>query len=196
MFTPWWPTFFPFGPAITGTAQAAGSYFTTTTSRPSTTSPWWVPDPATTTTSRPSTTSPWWVPDPTISTTTSRPSATSSSTSKPSTTSPWWVPESTTTTTTRKPSAVPSTSPVVIDSSAGGNTASCGAGPYRTLSVDEQERIVGGTTATRNSWPFLVSIMIFSTFQIGLQSSLNIIGHLNIRLHYLAAAGISVEVHS
>lgn len=163
MFTPWWPTFFPFGPAITGTAQTSGSYFTTTTSRPSTTSPWWVPDPTTTTTSRPSTTSPWWVPDPTTGTTTSRPSATSSSTSKPSTTSAWWVPESTTTkktttTTTRKPSAVPSTSPVVIDSSAGGNTASCGAGPYRTLSVDEQERIVGGTTATRNSWPFLVAL--------------------------------------
>jgi hypothetical protein len=52
---------------------------------------------------------------------------------------------------------VPSTTPVVVDSGPSDNNVACGAGPKRTLSADEQERIVGGTTATRNSWPFVVS---------------------------------------
>lgn len=33
----------------------------------------------------------------------------------------------------------------------------CGMGPFKYLNVDEQKRIVGGTLAVRNSWPFLVS---------------------------------------
>ena len=35
-------------------------------------------------------------------------------------------------------------------------TADCGAGPTKTLSFDEQ-RIVGGTEAKKNSWPSIVS---------------------------------------
>lgn len=37
--------------------------------------------------------------------------------------------------------------------------SSCGKGPYRTLSLDEQSRIVGGQTAVPHSWPFIVSSM-------------------------------------
>ncbi|EFX75607.1 hypothetical protein DAPPUDRAFT_107786 [Daphnia pulex] len=168
---PWWPTYFPFSPSVAGAGFAP---LPTVTSRPSTTSPWWVPDAVTTsrpsgpsttspwwvpdvvtsTTSRPSTTSPWWVPDSVTSTTAAKPVTTSTSTKKPSTTSPWWVPEST----TSKPSVLSSTAPVVVDSGPSGTNVACGAGPYRTLSADEQERIVGGTTATRNSWPFVVAL--------------------------------------
>lgn len=165
----WWPLYVPFGapsPSAVGALQPS-----TTTSRPSTTSPWWVPDP-TTTTERPGTTSPWWVavqstttPSTTVTTSTQKPSTTSpwwvadqstttpsttvtTFTEKPSTTSPWWVPESTTSTTGK-----PSVEPVIAESE---STGICGRGPKKTLSLDEQRRIVGGTTALRNSWPFIV----------------------------------------
>lgn len=32
----------------------------------------------------------------------------------------------------------------------------CGMGPFKYLNADEQRRIVGGSLAIRNSWPFLV----------------------------------------
>lgn len=37
--------------------------------------------------------------------------------------------------------------------------ASCGAGPFKALSIDEQKRIVGGTDAVKNSWPFIVALL-------------------------------------
>ncbi|KAI9553933.1 hypothetical protein GHT06_019204 [Daphnia sinensis] len=153
---PWWPPYFPFG-APSFPAVGTGPSFThsTTTSRPSTTSPWWVPDP-TTTTSKPGTTSPWWVPD---QWTTTSPASVTTSTASPSTTSPWWVPESTTST-TPKPSTTSTTSKPIVQPvvAAEAGTGSCGRGPKKTLSLDEQRRIVGGTTALRNSWPFIVAL--------------------------------------
>lgn len=152
---PWWPPYFPFGgPSFPDVGTGPFIPPTTTTTRPSTTSPWWVPDP-TTTTSRPGTTSPWWVPD---QLTTKSPTSVTTSTNRPSTTSPWWVPESTTSTTstpTTSTTSKPSVEPVVATDE---GTRSCGRGPKKTLSLDEQRRIVGGTTALRNSWPFIVSV--------------------------------------
>ncbi|KAK4007979.1 hypothetical protein OUZ56_013138 [Daphnia magna] len=152
---PWWPPYFPFGgPSFPDVGTGPLIAPTTTTTRPSTTSPWWVPDP-TTTTSRPGTTSPWWVPD---QLTTTSPTSVPTSTNRPSTTSPWWVPESTTSTTstpTTSTTSKPSVEPVVATDE---GTRSCGRGPKKTLSLDEQRRIVGGTTALRNSWPFIVAL--------------------------------------
>lgn len=35
--------------------------------------------------------------------------------------------------------------------------SSCGNGPKETNSFDDQNKIIGGTEAVRNSWPFMVS---------------------------------------
>ena len=42
------------------------------------------------------------------------------------------------------------------DNSTSVQKSGCGVGPYKTLSLDEQSRIVGGQDALRNSWPFIV----------------------------------------
>jgi hypothetical protein len=44
---------------------------------------------------------------------------------------------------------------VIVD----GKQNGCGAGPFKTLSIDEQKRIVGGTEAIKNSWPGIVSLI-------------------------------------
>jgi len=44
-----------------------------------------------------------------------------------------------------------------LNNQGAGGKGGCGAGPFKTLSLDEQRRIVGGTDAIRNSWPFVVS---------------------------------------
>ena len=131
MGSPWWPAFFPFG-------SQSGSYPSGVGIAP----------PVTSTASPPSTTSPWWVPE--------------STTSRPGTTSPWWVPDSPTSTikpSTAKPSstASPVTEASVVEPVLSGTKGACGAGPFKALSLDEQKRIVGGTTAVQNSWPFVVS---------------------------------------
>ena len=103
----------------------------------SSTQPWifYGSEATSTTTASPSTTtSPWWVPEPT------------STTPKPSiTTSPWWTPESTTT-------SLAAQSILATTSAPNPFRSTCGAGPYRIY-----ERIVGGTSAAKNAWPFAVS---------------------------------------
>jgi hypothetical protein len=42
-----------------------------------------------------------------------------------------------------------------------GKETGCGAGPFKTLSIDEQKRIVGGTEAIKNSWPAIVSLLVY-----------------------------------
>lgn len=67
------------------------------------------------------------------------------------------------------PAAHPTTSttesPVTIDDATeidattdqtDGADPGCGVGPFKYLNADEQSRIVGGTLAVRNAWPFLV----------------------------------------
>lgn len=116
---------------------------------------------------------PWWVPQ--------------SPPVLPPTESPWWIPESTTTTAAPPTTTTPVTtttenpqppaiaelpSPTTIpDVSTPGSPSvesvlssnfSCGAGPYKALKLEDQQRIVGGTTATKNSWPFTVSLFVYS----------------------------------
>lgn len=126
---PWWPTFFPGGQPGSFPGGQPGSFPVVGVHRP-------------TTTQSPTTTSPWWVPE--------------STTLKPSTTSPWWVPEGTTSPVSQQttPAAVITTTQSSKPDQA---KPSCGAGPLKILSVDEQERIVGGTMATKGSWRFIVS---------------------------------------
>lgn len=136
---PWWQ-YFPYIPQYPTSPTAP------TTAAPESSSPWWVPDP---TTQRPTSTSPWWVPD---------------------VTSPWWIPEVTSptsppwwatqpTTTTTTTTAAPETAPIISQGVAS-TKAECGKGPKKiALFVDEQSRIVGGTPARKNSWPFQVALL-------------------------------------
>ena len=70
---------------------------------------------------------------------------------------PWWLyypyrPNNSTTTTTPSPPK----DAIFVD----GKVTGCGAGPFKTLSIDEQKRIVGGTEAIKNSWPGIVSLFV------------------------------------
>lgn len=56
----------------------------------------------------------------------------------------------------RPANAVATTSGLAAEQSADKQSLTCGAGPTKTLSFDEQ-RIVGGTDAQKNSWPSIVS---------------------------------------
>jgi len=38
----------------------------------------------------------------------------------------------------------------------------CGQGPYRALTIHEQQRIVGGTDAVRGAWPFIVALLNYN----------------------------------
>lgn len=142
-FWPWWTSQHPTVQAP-NSVSSSSAITETTTSEPSTlmeekssTQPWifYGSEATSTTTASPSTTtSPWWVPEPT------------STTPKPSiTTSPWWTPESTTT-------SLAAQSILATTSAPNPFRSTCGAGPYR---IDE--RIVGGTSAAKNAWPFAVS---------------------------------------
>jgi len=133
---PWWQ-YFPYIPQYP-TAP--------TTAAPEASSPWWVPDP---TTQRPTTTSPWWVPEVTSPT---KPWWVPQATSP--TSPPWWATQPTTTTTT----AAPETAAPIVSQGVASTKAECGKGPKKiALFVDEQSRIVGGTPARKNSWPFQVN---------------------------------------
>lgn len=43
--------------------------------------------------------------------------------------------------------------------------SSCGVGPAKTLTMEEQ-RIVGGTEAVKNSWPGIVSFLTYPTYML------------------------------
>lgn len=54
--------------------------------------------------------------------------------------------------------AVVQTTPMPISVHFPGHRSGCGTGPYKMATVDhDQQRIVGGYTATKNAWPFAVS---------------------------------------
>lgn len=43
--------------------------------------------------------------------------------------------------------------------------SSCGVGPAKTLTMEEQ-RIVGGTEAVKNSWPGIVSFLTYPAYML------------------------------
>ena len=120
-------------------------YFTYKPSQPETTTPT-TTTTTTTTTQRPAICGPSGVPSVPIDPATGLPEANF----------PWWQcfpfnPATTTTTTSAPPPL--EVAPVVA---AQQGVIACGVGPKKILSLDEQSRIVGGTDAVRNSWPFQV----------------------------------------
>ena len=166
-----WPSNIPSVPSPVSSVTSPPP--TTTTSQPSTTSPWWVP-PSTVWWVPPNTT--WWVPESTTSPTWVTPDMPSSTTTRPSTTTASWTTTSQPTTTwvpkptkpsTMKPVTTVPTTTVPVSTSVD-SKFSCGNGPKKTMSFDEQARIVGGTIARRNSWPFIVSAAFHITSNQGL----------------------------
>ena len=67
------------------------------------------------------------------------------------------VTTTTTTTPTKKTTVMTTTTKPFIDEDTVFVESSCGVGPAKTLTIDEQ-RIVGGTEAVKNSWPGIVSL--------------------------------------